>query len=185
MELTRQADYALRCVLEAAHHERISAAEIARRQDLSPSLVAKIVGTLARAEILETRRGNTGGVQLGRPPGQISVLEIVETVQGPIRLNRCARTPPACPRSGSCPVEPVVQRAQQALVAALSVTLEELVSGDGAAVTALSSAANGDAPTTSCANSDELSFVSYETGGRFCYTGDGDGREVKSDQNSE
>jgi Rrf2 family protein len=131
VELTRQADYALRCVLEVARHDRISAAEIARRQQLSPSFVGKIVSALARADILETHRGAAGGVQLGRDPASIAVLDIVEAVQGPIRLNRCVRNPPTCEIVERCPISPVIRAAQDALVEALSATLEEVIERDG------------------------------------------------------
>jgi Rrf2 family protein len=130
VELTRQADYALRCVLEVTRHRRISAAEIARRQELSPSFVGKIVGTLARAGILETHRGAAGGVQLGRPADTIAVLDIIEAVEGPIRLNRCVRTPPACAIVDRCQLSSVFRDAQDALTEALSVTLEELLARD-------------------------------------------------------
>jgi Rrf2 family protein len=130
VELTRQADYALRCVLEVARHERISAGDIARRQELSPSFVAKIVSTLARAGVLETHRGAAGGVQLGRPSSQISLLDVVQAVEGPIRLTRCVRTPPACPVVDRCPFAPALQGAQAALVDALSVTLSEVLERD-------------------------------------------------------
>ena len=130
MELTRQADYAIRCVLEVARHERLAAAEIATRQGLSPSFVGKIVGSLARAGILETRRGASGGVSLGRPPQDISILEVVEAVQGPIRLNRCVRVPPACSLVETCPVSPVVRQAQQALADAFSVTFDAILDQD-------------------------------------------------------
>jgi Rrf2 family protein len=127
VELTRQADYALRCVLEVTRHQRISAADIARRQQLSPSFVGKIVGTLARAGILETHRGAAGGVQLGRPAGAITILDIIEAVEGPIRLNRCVRTPPACAIVDRCQLSSVFREAQDALTEALSVTLDELI----------------------------------------------------------
>jgi Rrf2 family protein len=128
--LTRQADYALRCVLEVVRHDRLSTAEIAARQQLSQSFVGKIVSTLARAGILETHRGATGGVELGRDPATITVLDIVEAAQGPIRLNRCVRTPPGCALAGRCPFSSVLCEAQGALVDALSVTLAELLAGD-------------------------------------------------------
>jgi Rrf2 family protein len=129
MELTRQADYALRCVLETARHERISARELADRQALSPSFVGKIVSALARAGILETHRGASGGVQLGRPADAISVLEVVEAVQGPVRLNRCVRTPPACELADSCALSPVIHAAQDALTTAFSVTVAQVLDG--------------------------------------------------------
>jgi Rrf2 family protein len=130
MELTRQADYALRCVLETARHERISARELAAHQELSPSFVGKIVSTLARAGILETHRGASGGVQLGRSADAISVLDVVEAVQGPIRLNRCVRNPPTCALVDLCPLSPVIRQAQEALTDAFSVTLDVLLERD-------------------------------------------------------
>jgi Rrf2 family protein len=132
MELTRQADYAIRCVLETARQGRISARVLAERQALSPSFVGKIVSSLARVGILETRRGAAGGVELGRPASAISVLEVVEAVQGPIRLNRCVRTPPACSLVSQCPVAPLFQEAQDALSSAFSVSFAELLSRDAA-----------------------------------------------------
>ncbi|MFU8839795.1 MAG: RrF2 family transcriptional regulator [Nitriliruptoraceae bacterium] len=130
MELTRQADYAIRCVLETARHERISTREIAARQELSYSFVGKIVSTLARAGILETLRGAAGGVQLGRPPEDITVLDVVQAVQGPIQLNRCVRVPPSCSLVELCPVSPVIRDAQEALAGALSVTFDVLLERD-------------------------------------------------------
>jgi Rrf2 family protein len=128
VELTRQADYAMRCVLEVARHDRIGAAEIAARQQLSPSFVGKIVSALARAGILETMRGATGGVRLGRPPEAISLVDILEAVEGPIRLNRCVREPPGCAIVDACPLSPVFRDAQAALVGALSVSIADLAS---------------------------------------------------------
>jgi Rrf2 family protein len=130
VELTRQADYALRLVLETARHPRISARELAARQELSPSFVGKIVSTLARAGILETHRGATGGVELGRDPATIRVLDVIEAVQGPIRLNRCVRTPPNCALIELCPMSPVMREAQDALTSAFSVTLDVLLERD-------------------------------------------------------
>jgi Rrf2 family protein len=130
VELTRQADYALRCVLEVARHERVSAGTIAARQQLSPSFVGKIVSALARAGILETHRGAAGGVQLGRPAAAITLLDVVEAVEGPVRINRCVRVPPTCSLVERCPLSPAFRDAQEALVAALSVSLAELIERD-------------------------------------------------------
>lgn len=127
MELTRQADYALRCVLETARHDRLSARELAERLQLSPSFVGKIVSVLARAGILETHRGASGGVQLGRPAATITVLDVIEATEGPIRLNRCVRTPPTCTLVDHCVIAPVIRAAQDALTEALSVTLDDLL----------------------------------------------------------
>lgn len=132
VELTREADYAIRCVLEAARHNRISTAELAQHTELSPSFLGKIVGVLARAGILETRRGAGGGVRLGRPADAITVLEVIEAVQGPLHVNRCMRVPPACERAQHCPILPLCREAQEALVATFSVTFDHLLAEEGA-----------------------------------------------------
>jgi Rrf2 family protein len=126
MELTRQAAYAIRCVLETTRHERISTAELARRQHIPLGFLTKIVGGLARAGILETRRGAGGGVRLGRPADAITVLEVIEASQGPVRLNLCIGFPATCEVAHHCPVSRVCDDAQEAVTAAFSVTFADL-----------------------------------------------------------
>jgi Rrf2 family protein len=126
MELTRQAAYAIRCVLETARHERISTAELAQRQHIPLGFLTKIVGGLARAGILETRRGAGGGVMLGRPADTITVLQVIEAAQGPIRLNLCIGFPASCEVAHRCPVSRVCDDAQSSVKSAFSVSFAEL-----------------------------------------------------------
>jgi Rrf2 family transcriptional regulator, iron-sulfur cluster assembly transcription factor len=126
MELTRQAAYAIRCVLETTRHERISTAELARRQHIPLGFLTKIVGGLARVGILETRRGAGGGVRLGRPADEITVLEVIEAAQGPVRLNLCIGLPATCEVAHHCPVSRVCDDAQEAVTSAFSVTFADL-----------------------------------------------------------
>jgi Rrf2 family protein len=126
MELTRQAAYAIRCVLETARHERISTAELAQRQRIPLGFLTKIVGGLARAGILETRRGAGGGVRLGRPADTITVLQVIEAAQGPVRLNLCIGFPASCEVAHHCPVSRVCDDAQAAVMTAFSVSFAEL-----------------------------------------------------------
>uniref|UniRef100_A0A831XQJ3 NADH-quinone oxidoreductase subunit L n=1 Tax=Thermus islandicus TaxID=540988 RepID=A0A831XQJ3_9DEIN len=83
--VTREADYAIRCVLEVARHGRISAARVAALQGISPTFLGKIVRSLARAGILATRRGVGGGIALAVPAGSITVLHVIEALEGPLR----------------------------------------------------------------------------------------------------
>lgn len=127
MLVTREADYAIRCVLEVARHGRVSAARVAELQDISPTFLGKIVQSLARAGILSTRRGVGGGVSLAVPLESITMLRVIEAVEGPLCLNDCVGTPPQCPQIDTCPVYPYLDRAQDALRSLLDVTLAELV----------------------------------------------------------
>lgn len=135
MLVTREADYAIRCVLEVARHGRVSAARVAEIQSISPTFLGKIVQSLARAGILSTRRGVGGGVSLAQPLESITVLRVIEAVEGPLCLNDCVADPPQCPQIDTCPVFPFLERAQGALKELLTVNLSELVRDPGTAAT--------------------------------------------------
>jgi Rrf2 family protein len=124
--VTREADYAVRCVLEVARHGRVSAARVAELQGISPTFLGKIVQSLARAGILSTRRGVGGGVSLAVPLEQITLLRVIEAVEGPLCLNDCVADPPQCPQLETCPVYPYLDRAQEALRELLTVNLSEM-----------------------------------------------------------
>lgn len=132
LEVTRQADYALRAVTEIARlpdGERIATATIAAQQNIPLPFLAKIVSQLVVRGVLETVRGASGGVSLARPPTTISMREIIEAIDGPISLNRCTRDPSVCEQMESCPFCEIFTEAQQALVERLEHTsLQDLVS---------------------------------------------------------
>lgn len=110
MEITRQADYAVRAVLDLALHpdgERTFSEEIASRQDIPNAFLAKIFARLSAEGIVITRRGVKGGVRLARPANQITLLHVIEAIDGRITLNRCTRRPGECPRDATCAVHPV------------------------------------------------------------------------------
>ncbi len=133
MLVTREADYAIRCVLEVARCGRISAAQVARLQSISPTFLGKIVQSLAKAGILATRRGVGGGIALAMPVESITLLQVIEAVEGPLCINDCLTTPPQCMHISSCPAYPFLCRAQESLRDLLSVSFSEmLASGIGA-----------------------------------------------------
>lgn len=110
MEITQQADYAIRAVLELALHSqdaRIFSGEIARRQGIPAPFLTKILARLAAAGIVATHRGVNGGIRLTRPADQVTLLQVVEAIDGPITLNRCVRDPNECGRHATCVVHPV------------------------------------------------------------------------------
>ena len=107
MQITRQADYALRAMLYLAQlepTERAATSQIADIQRIPPSFLAKIISQLSIAGLIHTSRGARGGVSLARPPEAISVLEVVEAIDGPIALNECSQSAGACPFGESCPL---------------------------------------------------------------------------------
>jgi Rrf2 family protein len=122
MQITRQADYALRAVIylsKLGPEERAATAQIAQEQQIPPSFLAKIVSQLSVAGLLQTSRGARGGVSLARNPGDITLLDVVEAIDGPILLNECVGCGGVCSFGESCPMKPVWHDTQAQLVAHL------------------------------------------------------------------
>ncbi len=125
MQITRQADYALRAMLYLAQLEptqRAATSQIAEEQHIPPSFLAKIISQLSIAGLIHTSRGARGGVSLARQPEEISVLEVVEAIDGPISLNECTENPSACPFGEDCPLRPLWCDTQTELVKRLKKT---------------------------------------------------------------
>ena len=104
MQITRQADYATRAVLYLARTENgklVATSQVAKEQKIPVSFLAKIVMQLSVAGLLHTSRGARGGVALAREPQNITILEVIEAIDGPLQLNVCVED--NCPiRSSWC-----------------------------------------------------------------------------------
>ncbi len=125
MQITRQADYALRAMLYLAQLEptqRAATSQIADEQHIPPSFLAKIISQLSIAGLIHTSRGARGGVSLARTPEEISILEVVEAIDGPISLNECTHSASACPFGETCPLRPLWCETQAELVERLRKT---------------------------------------------------------------
>ncbi len=119
----RHTDYAARIVLHLASLEQgaqVTAADISAKRLLPPAFVRRIIGTLADAGILRTTRGAGGGVSLARPAREISLLDVVQAMEGGLVLNACVDTPVACPLSVACPVNKAWCDATETLAASLA-----------------------------------------------------------------
>lgn len=125
MQITRQADYAVRAVLYLARLEptqRAATSQVAQEQRIPPSFLAKIISQLSIAGLLHTSRGARGGVTLARAPQEITLLEVIEAIDGPIMLNECVNGTGACTFDDECPLRPVWCDAQEELVGRLKGT---------------------------------------------------------------
>lgn len=109
MEITRESDYAIRCVVYLAGrtHDIVMVDEIARGMGIPKSFLAKILQKLTRAGLVKSYRGIKGGFQLARRPRDVTLLDVVEAIEGPIALNRCVVNKTACGRNAVCNVHHV------------------------------------------------------------------------------
>jgi len=115
----------LRCVLHlagSAPGEVVTAQEIARREKVPLRFLLKIMRSLVEAGIVKSVRGVTGGYALARPPGKITLLDVVEAVEGPVRLNRCLIDQEYCTKrwANRCPVHQILEVIQNAVIQELA-----------------------------------------------------------------
>ena len=125
MQITRQADYAVRAVYyltSLGPGGRAATGKIATEQHIPASFLAKIVSQLSVSGLLQTSRGARGGVSLARKPQDITLLDVVEAIDGPIKLNECVGDGSLCSFSEDCPMRPIWCDAQKDLVDRLSFT---------------------------------------------------------------
>jgi len=130
MQLTRAADYAVRVMVHLfgqPAHTRASRAELAVAAECPEQFLSKVLQSLTRAGLIASHRGNTGGFELPAARHDVTLLDVVEAVEGPVRLNLCLAAGDACVRQGWCPAHAVWAEAQNAMLEILrKATIREL-----------------------------------------------------------
>lgn len=130
IELTRRGDYAVRLAVALARERgrQTTGAELASATGVPPAFLPQVIGDLVRAGIVANRRGRNGGYRLGRTPSDVSLLDVVEAVEGDGRRRTCVLRGGPCRRDGACDVHDAFFRAQEALFGTLSaVSLDDIV----------------------------------------------------------
>lgn len=123
MQLTRAADYAIRVMIHLAGlppETRASRAELAQAAECPEQFLSKVLQGLTRAGLILSHRGNTGGFELPRVHRAATLLEVIEAIEGPIRLNLCLNSERSCTRQSWCPAHPVWADAQAAVAKVLN-----------------------------------------------------------------
>lgn len=136
MKFQRETDYALRCVLCLAGKspENVCSEELVEAIAAPGAHVKKIVTKLRRAGIVDTRPGPGGGIRLAKPPGEVSVYDVVCCVEGELCINGCLGPDGACSRGGipTCGVHQYLQALQSELVRSMKeMTFDRLLRMNG------------------------------------------------------
>ena len=87
LSITSKSPYAVRALVELhklGDAEPVPIGELARRGGLPPQFLEQLFATLRRAGVLRSQRGVKGGYSFGRPASEITVLEVVEQLDGPL-----------------------------------------------------------------------------------------------------
>lgn len=135
MEISRRTDYAIRLVaaLAASDGEPRSVRVVAEEYDVPYAFARSIQHDLALAGLIKSRRGVHGGMVLARPADELTLLDIVESMQGPLSIAICAKEANWCPRDEHCPFHQVWKGADALMRNYLSsVTIQQLLEGEKA-----------------------------------------------------
>ncbi|WP_454831948.1 SUF system Fe-S cluster assembly regulator [Pseudoxanthomonas wuyuanensis] len=106
LRVTKLTDYAtvVLTVLAARPGEVLSAADLAEQSGLEPPTVSKLLKPLAQAGLVEGLRGVHGGYRLARAAAEITLIEIVEAMEGPLAMTECSQHDGHCGIAHQCGV---------------------------------------------------------------------------------
>lgn len=130
LRVTRLTDYAtlVLTVMAGAPEALHSATGLAERARLEPTTVSKLLKTLAHAGLVAGQRGVHGGYRLARQPATITLMEIVEAMEGPLGMTECSVHEGQCGIQDHCGVRANWRRVNDVVAEALrSVTLAQML----------------------------------------------------------
>lgn len=125
LRLSKKADYALLALRHLAvpgPRATASARELAENYDLPPELLAKVLQQLVKAGLLSSQQGIRGGYGLARPAASISVVDVIQAIDGPMTVTACSETDHSCDQYTKCNIRDPLWKMKDRIVSALSAT---------------------------------------------------------------
>jgi len=122
-KLSKKSDYGLIAMKHLATRRQehaCSASEIAEEYGISATLMAKVLQKLAKHGLVAAKHGSTGGYQLSRQPEQISALEVLTAIDGPVLITSCVTSHGNCDATERCSVKEPLQRVNESILGVLS-----------------------------------------------------------------
>ncbi len=118
LDLTKRSDYAIRAMLLLAHQRGglLSSRKIALEMKIPPRFLPQIMGDLTRAGLVEAHPGRAGGYRLPEGAGEVSLLTVIQAVEGDPHRQVCVLRGTACGNDGECAVHDIFFSAEGALL---------------------------------------------------------------------
>lgn len=135
LRLGKRADYATRAVLALARRADATtlskSRDIAAEMDIPAKYLPQVLATLVRAGLVESEPGPGGGYRLSRSPANVTLLDVIEGVEGPVRSEVCILRGGPCHWETACAVHEPWAQAQEAILGRLATTtFADLVAAD-------------------------------------------------------
>lgn len=112
MKLSTRGKYGLYAMYYLAEHkdEGPQSLQSIASTGVPKQYLEQLLGNLRRCGLVNTVRGAQGGYQIAREPGSISILDVIDAMEGPLELSECMTDEGHCNRSCQCPVRRVWQK---------------------------------------------------------------------------
>ena len=136
MKLSTKCRYGIRAIVEIARNYQVrptTRKEIAKKQELNDSYLENILIALKASNIVMSTQGPKGGFSLRRAPETITVLQLIEALQGELTLSECLTTPEVCNRVDCCVTRNIwlkVKKAQEDVLG--GITIRDLLAEEDA-----------------------------------------------------
>jgi len=130
LDLTKRSDYAIRAMLALTMVPEglLSSRKIAEEMTIPPRFLPQIMGDLTRAGLVQAHAGRAGGYKLAQPPSSVTLLQVIESVEGDPHRQICVMRGTACGQDGECGVHDVFYAAESAILEKLrGATLQGII----------------------------------------------------------
>jgi Rrf2 family protein len=138
LKLSKKSDYGLIALKHLAMHNHgnsCSAAEIAAAYGISTTLLAKVLQKLARKGLVTAKHGSAGGYSLAKDPAEISALEVITAIDGPLFITSCVTSNGECYQTTRCTVREPLRRVNESICQVLStVTISQMAEDSNGSV---------------------------------------------------
>jgi len=131
MKISTKGRYGVRILLDLALHQGGTPRhihEIAASQQISEKYISRLIIQLRRAKMIRSIRGAGGGYRIARDPADVTLLDIIEVMEGPLAIVDCVRSPGTCGRSGDCPSHRIWDQLNDEIRQAMArITLRDII----------------------------------------------------------
>lgn len=130
LRISRLTDYAVVLATELGRHAApVAVSDLSARTDIPAPTASKVLKSLAKAGVVTSARGATGGYRLSDDASRIPIVRVIEAIEGPIAVTECAEAETSCEHGRSCDVRANWQRINRAVHDALaSISIADMTS---------------------------------------------------------
>lgn len=128
--ITKDTDYAIRALVRLGVNKKklLSAREIALKEKIPFAFLRRILQRLAKANMIESKEGNSGGIKLKKIASDIKIIDVIKVLQGNFELIDCLFRKKICHRRGSCPLRKRIKGIEKKVAAELlNISIEDLI----------------------------------------------------------